>query len=78
MSTARANLAVGPPYDLAIYPSDTFTVEEFRILPDSAVLSRIQAIWQRHASNSSGPGHAERARPLDDLDRRVQLDRAGN
>lgn len=29
-------------------PSNGLTVEEFRILPDSAVLGRLQTIWQRH------------------------------
>ena len=48
MSTARANLAVGPPYDLAICAADSFDVEAFRIMPDSAVLRGLQGLWQRH------------------------------
>jgi putative proteasome-type protease len=75
MSTARANLAVGPPYDLAIYPADAFAVEEFRILPDSAVLGRLQTIWQRHMLQvvQDMPG----VHDLDELDRRIERDRNG-
>jgi putative proteasome-type protease len=74
MSTARANLSVGPPYDLAIYPSNTLTVEEFRILPDSAVLGRLQAVWQRHMLKVIQD--LPSVHDLDELSRRVQLDRA--
>jgi putative proteasome-type protease len=75
MSTARANLAVGPPYDLAIYRADAFAVEEFRILPDSAVLGRLQTIWQRHMLQvvQDMPG----VHDLDELDRRIERDRNG-
>ncbi len=48
MSTARANLSVGPPYDLGIYRNDTFELEEFRILADSPVLAKLQHTWEQH------------------------------
>ena len=48
MSTAQANLSVGPPYDLGIYRRDSLTVDEFRITPDSALLRRLQGVWEKH------------------------------
>jgi putative proteasome-type protease len=48
MSTARANLSVGPPYDLGIYLNDALDLEQFRITHDSPVLIRLQQIWERH------------------------------
>jgi putative proteasome-type protease len=47
MSTARANLSVGPPYDLGLYNRDRFAVEEFRIEADSPVLLAPQETWER-------------------------------
>jgi putative proteasome-type protease len=47
MSTARANLSVGPPYDLGLYRRDTFEVEEFRIAADSPLLQKMHDIWER-------------------------------
>jgi len=47
MSTARANLSVGPPYDLAVYRNDTFELEEFRIEAGSPVLTELQHTWER-------------------------------
>src|SRR6476469_2344033 len=75
MSTARANLAVGPPDDLAIYPADALTIEEFRILPDSTVLRRLQTIWQRHMLQVVQDMPS--VHDLDDLDRRIEQDRNG-
>jgi predicted proteasome-type protease len=43
MSTARANLSVGPPYDLGVYGREPFTVDEYRIEADSRVLADLQA-----------------------------------
>jgi putative proteasome-type protease len=48
MSTAAANLSVGPPYDLGIYLNDSFEVEEFRIEVDAPVLGRLRDTWERH------------------------------
>jgi putative proteasome-type protease len=47
MSTARANLSVGPPYDLGIYRNDAFALEAFRIEAGSPVLSDLQHTWER-------------------------------
>ena len=52
MSTARANLSVGPPYDLAIYRNDAFRTEEFRIEADSRILAELQATWERRLRES--------------------------
>ena len=51
MSTARANLSVGPPYDLAVYRNDTFELEEFRIEAGSPVLTELQHTWERVLRN---------------------------
>jgi putative proteasome-type protease len=48
MSTAAANLSVGPPYDVGIYLNDSLTVEEFRIDSSSPVLERLRDTWERH------------------------------
>ena len=48
MSTAQANLSVGPPYDLGVYRNDSLAVDEFRITPDSALLRRLQGVWEKH------------------------------
>ena len=48
MSTARANLSVGPPYDIAVYSNDSLDMEEARIPPDSPMLGRLREIWERH------------------------------
>jgi putative proteasome-type protease len=47
MSTARANLSVGPPYDLALYVRDSFRADEYRIEADSPVLAELHATWER-------------------------------
>jgi putative proteasome-type protease len=48
MSTAAANLSVGPLYDVGIYLNDSFEVEEFRLEVDSPVLGRLRDTWVRH------------------------------
>ena len=48
MSTARANLSVGPPYDAAVYRNGTFDVREVRIEADSPFLGELDAVWSRH------------------------------
>jgi putative proteasome-type protease len=48
MSTARANLSVGPPYDFGVYSSETGTFSEFRIDSDSPLLGKIREVWERH------------------------------
>lgn len=46
MSTARANLSVGPPYDVGIYANGSFDVTEVRLDADSPILARLQRLWQ--------------------------------
>lgn len=47
MSTARANLSVGPPYDIAIYRNGAHDVEEIRIAADSDLLAELRSHWER-------------------------------
>ena len=48
MSTARANLAVGPPYDLGVYRNSTRQLNEFRVEKDSEVLADLGRMWEHH------------------------------
>ncbi|MBL8777350.1 MAG: hypothetical protein JNK12_15515 [Acidimicrobiales bacterium] len=48
VSTADANLSVGPPYDLGIYRPATHQIEHVRIAADSPYLARLQGVWNRH------------------------------
>ena len=52
MSTARANLSVGPPCDLALYARDSFQVDEYRIEADSPVLVKLQTTWEEKLRTS--------------------------
>jgi putative proteasome-type protease len=47
MSTARANLSVGPPYDGCIYLNDSLATQEFRIESDSPLLEQLRETWER-------------------------------
>ncbi len=48
MMTARANLSVGPPYDLAVYLNGSLQPEEVRIPSDSPFLGELDEVWTRH------------------------------
>jgi putative proteasome-type protease len=48
MSTARANLSVGPPYDSAVYRTGTFALDEHRFAADSPVLEQLREVWERN------------------------------
>ncbi len=48
ISTARANLSVGPPYDAAIYRTDTLELQTLRIEPDSPYIAELQRVWDHH------------------------------
>ncbi|HSL57217.1 MAG TPA: hypothetical protein VK866_05195, partial [Acidimicrobiales bacterium] len=48
VSSARANLSVGPPYDIAVYRNDSLELEEHRILDRSEYLEQLQDVWVRH------------------------------
>jgi putative proteasome-type protease len=45
VSTSRANLSVGPPYDLAIYHNGSLALHEHRIESDSPYLHALQEAW---------------------------------
>ncbi len=47
MSTAQANLSVGPPYDIGIYRTGSFELDELRVEATSPVLARMQEQWDR-------------------------------
>jgi putative proteasome-type protease len=51
MSTASANLSVGPPYDVGIYLNDTRTISEFRIESHSPLLDKLSKVWERQLLN---------------------------
>jgi putative proteasome-type protease len=48
VSTARANLSVGPPYDAAFYRNDSLALTELRIEPDSPYIVELDSVWQRY------------------------------
>jgi putative proteasome-type protease len=48
ISTAHANLSVGPPYDLGIYRNGSFELAEARIEDGSPVLRELQDRWTKH------------------------------
>ncbi len=48
LSTTRANVSVGPPFDLAIYRNDSLSFDEHRIEADSAHLKDIQERFIHH------------------------------
>jgi putative proteasome-type protease len=48
VSTAIANLSVGPPYDLGIYRTDSIELRHARIDGDSPYLARITEVWREH------------------------------
>jgi putative proteasome-type protease len=48
MSTAAANLSVGPPYDVGVYLNDSMAVEGFRLDSDSPILGQLRETWERH------------------------------
>lgn len=48
ISTARANLAVGPPCDLGLYRTRAHALDHFRIESDSPFLYKLEDVWSRH------------------------------
>lgn len=48
ISTAVANLSVGPPYDLGIYERDAHQLLHARIEGDSSYLTRLTGVWREH------------------------------
>ena len=47
MSTTRANLSVGPPYDGCIYLDNSFDPIQFRLDSDSPLLEKLREAWER-------------------------------
>jgi putative proteasome-type protease len=45
LSTAHANLSVGPPYDAAIYRNGSLEVQEMRIEADHPYLAELNQVW---------------------------------
>ena len=45
LSTAHANLSVGPPYDAAVYRNGSLDVLEMRIEADNAYLAELDRVW---------------------------------
>ena len=54
MSTARANLSVGPPYDAGVYRNDSFTIDELRIHETSAYLDELNGVWTKYLLEAIG------------------------
>jgi putative proteasome-type protease len=54
MSTARANLSVGPPYDAAVYRNGGFDLDEHRFTAESPVLGELREVWERNILNAVG------------------------
>ena len=54
MSTARANLSVGPPFDAAVYRNGTFTLDEHRFTAESPVLGELREVWEQAILNAVG------------------------
>ena len=52
MSTARANVSVGPPYDLGLYQNGAFQIEQLRIHADSPALVKLRHTWERQLHSS--------------------------
>ena len=45
VSTAHANLSVGPPYDLGLYRNGSLTMEQYRLESGSPYLQELQDTW---------------------------------
>jgi putative proteasome-type protease len=52
VTTAGANLSVGPPYDLVVYRSGSFEPFEARINSEAPFLARLEAVWVKHLSDA--------------------------
>lgn len=48
ISTAHANLSVGPPYDLGVYRNGSLEVIEVRVEADSPYLAELKEVWMDH------------------------------
>jgi putative proteasome-type protease len=48
ISTAHANLSVGPPYDLGVYRNGSLEVDESRVEAESPYLASLKDVWIAH------------------------------
>ena len=48
ISTAHANLSVGPPYDLGVYRNGSLEVDQTRVEADSPYLASLTDVWMAH------------------------------
>ena len=48
ISTAHANLSVGPPYDLGVYRNGSLELHEARVEADSPYLASLTDVWMAH------------------------------
>ena len=48
LSTAHANLSVGPPYDLGVYRNGSLEMTETRVGAESPYLESIKRVWMEH------------------------------
>ena len=48
LSTTRANLSVGPPFDLSVYRNDSLVFDEHRIEADSEYLAELEVLFVQH------------------------------
>jgi putative proteasome-type protease len=48
ISTAHANLSVGPPYDLGVYRNGSLDLDETRFEVDSPFLNSLRELWLTH------------------------------
>ncbi len=48
LSTTRANVSVGPPFDLGVYRNDSLILDEHRIEDDSSYLEELSRAWVDH------------------------------
>jgi len=54
LSTAHANLSVGPPYDLGVYRNGSLHVDHHRVEADSAYLDELRNVWVAHLYEAIG------------------------
>ena len=54
LSTAHANLSVGPPYDVGVYRTGSLPVDHHRVEADSAYLDELRNVWVAHLYEAIG------------------------
>jgi putative proteasome-type protease len=54
VSTAHANLSVGPPYDLGVYLNGSLELVETRVEANSPYLASLTKVWMTHFLDAIG------------------------